>query len=412
MKKLSTLFLSFLLAFGLWYYVISVVSPGSEDTFYNIPVVLEGESALEDRGLMVTSVGKTNVTLKLSGNRSDLNEVNASNITIKANLATIYDPGEDIQLDYTITYPGTVANNAFVEESRIPGTITVSVEKRDYKDVPVVIDYVGAVADGFTTKNDEETLDYEAIRISGPRSVVSTIAQAKIEVTLTDQTETIDRSYKFTLCDADGEPVDSSFITVYQEEVHLRLPIQKVKTIPLKLNVIDGGGATRKTTSITIEPEQIRVCGSAAALDEIDEIVLGTIDLAEYEKETELSFNIDLQENITNMTGVTKATVKIEFPALGTRVFSIEDIKMLNVPEGMEAELTTQMIEVTMRGPSAKIAKLTAQDITVTVDFAGAEPGTINRKVQITVSPEFSDIGALGSYSVYATLRDNGTGDK
>lgn len=405
MRKLASILLSFLIAFSLWYYVISVVSPGSEETFYNIPVVLENESALEDRGLMITSIGSTSVTLKLSGNRSDLNKLNASNITIKANLATIYDPGESIQLDYTIAYPGTVANNAFVEESRTPSTVSISVEKRDYKDVPVVIDYAGAVPAGYTAKVDEETLDLEAVRISGPHSVVSTIEQARIEVDLTDQTETIDQSFKVTLCDADGEPVDASLITAYQNEVNLRLPILKVKSIPLKLNVIDGGGATEKTTSITIEPQAIRVCGTAAALEDLKEIVLGTVDLAEYEKEAELSFDINIPENVTNMTGVTKADVKIEFPQLSTRTIKISNIEMLNVPEGLEAELMTQQLDVTVRGPKDLIAKLTEADISVKVDLTGAEIGTINRKVQITLSDTFSQIGALGNnYSVYIQI--------
>ncbi len=407
MRKIASLLVSFLIAFSLWYYVISVVSPGSEETFYNIPVVLENESALEDRGLMITSIGSTSVTLKLSGNRSDLNKVNASNITIKANLATIYDAGDNIQLDFTIAYPGTVANNAFVEESRTPSTVSISVEKRDYKDVPVVINYAGAVPAGYTAKVDEETLDLEAVRISGPHSVVSTIAQACIEVDLTDQTETIDQSFKVTLCDADGEPVDASLITVYQNEVNLRLPILKVKSVPLKLNVIDGGGATEKTTSITLDPQVIRVCGSAAALEDLKEIVLGTVDLAEYEKETELTFDINIPENVTNMTGVTQANVKIEFPQLSTRTVKISNIEMLNVPEGLEAELMTQQLDVTVRGPKDLIAKLTEADISVKVDLTGAEIGTINRKVQITLGDGFSQIGALGSnYSVYVQISE------
>ena len=52
-SKLISVLLSVAMAFGLWYYVISVISPGSTDTFYDIPVVLVGETALEERGLMV-----------------------------------------------------------------------------------------------------------------------------------------------------------------------------------------------------------------------------------------------------------------------------------------------------------------------------------------------------------------------
>lgn len=407
-KRIGYFLLAVVLAFCLWYYVISVVSPGSEETFYNIPVILEGESALEDRGYMITSVGNTSVTLTLSGNRTDLNQLTSSNITIKANLASLYDPGQNIHLDYSVSYPGTVANNAFVVEGKNPAYITVSIEKRSYKDVPVNVVYSGTVAEGFTTKIDEEALDFETVRISGPASVVENIAQARIDVSLAGLTETIDQSYKFTLCDENSEPVDSELITVYQQEVRLTLPILQVKTLPLRVNVIDGAGATEKTTSITIEPKEIKVCGSAAALEDLDEIVLGTIELADYATAADIEFNIVLPDNITNMNNITEATVSLKFPALSTKTFTIDNIQMINIPEGLTVELTTQVLDVTLRGPSSEIASITAEDITVTVDFTGAEAGTSSRKVQITISTDFPGTGALGSYSVYATVMEEG----
>ena len=56
--------------------------------------------------------------------------------------------------------------------------------------------------------------------------------------------------------------------------------------------------------------------------------------------------------------------------------------------------------------PKVIISAMEADDIVVTVDFAGAEIGTVNRKVTITLSPEFSSCGALGNYSVYATVME------
>ena len=38
-NKILSGLLSLVIAFGLWLYVITYVSPGSEETYYNIPVV-------------------------------------------------------------------------------------------------------------------------------------------------------------------------------------------------------------------------------------------------------------------------------------------------------------------------------------------------------------------------------------
>lgn len=405
-NKILSVLLSVALAFGLWYYVITVISPNTTETFYDVPVVLVGETALEERGLMVTSVGNTTVDLTLTGNRSDLNQLSKDNIVLKANLNSIYDPGKNMRLEYTISYPGTVPNNAFVVESKIPDTITVTVEKRLSKDVPVNVVYTGTVAEGFTTDQDEQVLDYESIRISGPESVVSQITQAVIDVSLADRNESIVESYRYTLCNAEGEPVNSELITVSVEEVELTLPVRMVKTIPLVLNVIDGGGATEETASITIAPREIQICGSPAALEGLDELVLGTINLADYESDEDLLFDIKLPDSVTNMTGLKQAEVSIQFPELSTRTFTIEIIQVVNVPDGLEAELTTQVMEIVIRGPKDKIAAMTAEDITVTVDMTGVEIGTVSRKVTITFSNGYGTCGALGSYSVYATVRE------
>ena len=52
-KKILHALLALVVSFGLWLYVITVENPNSENTFYNIPVVLDNESVLNDRGLMI-----------------------------------------------------------------------------------------------------------------------------------------------------------------------------------------------------------------------------------------------------------------------------------------------------------------------------------------------------------------------
>lgn len=404
-NKILSALLSLILAFSLWYYVITVVSPGSTDTYYDIPVVLVGETAMEERGLMVTSVGNTTVDLTLSGNRSDLNQLTKDNITLKANLNSIYDPGTH-SLGYTISYPGTIANNAFVEESKIPGYITVTVEKRAYKDIPVNVQYEGAVAEGFADLTEEATMDNATIRISGPASVVDEITQAVIKVPLTDRTESVNEFFKITLCDKKRNPVNSELITVSVEEVELTLPIRMVKTIPLVVKVVNGGGATEATTSITIDPVVIEVHGTRAVLEDLDEIVLGTINLADYAKAEDIDFDIVLPEGVTNRTGYKQAKVSLRFPELATKTLSVENIQAINVPEGLEVELTTKVLEIMIRGPIEEMANISAADVQIVVDFTDAQAGSSSWKVQVSILSGYPNCGALGSYSIYATVAE------
>ena len=405
-NKLYSLALSIAIAFGLWLYVVTNVSQEAEQTFYNIPVVMEGESVLTDRNLMITSVSNQTIALTLSGSRSDLGKVNSSNITVKVDLSKIYEPGVNLALKPSITYPGDVASNAFVEESRSPSYIHINVDTRRTKEVPVVIHWTGTRSGDYIYDTENAVLDFTAITVSGPAEVADKIDHAQIQVDLTDQVESLSESFRYTLCDENGEPVDAHMIVTNVEEVRVDLKVQRIKEVLLMADVIYGGGATDQNTLVTVDPGMIRLSGSDAILEELgDTYTVATINLAELEKSQELKYGIALPEGVINQSGVTEALVAIRFSGLSVREFQLSEIRMVNVPEGMEAEIINSSLTVKVRGPASEISLLTAADITATVDFSAAEAGNATYKVKLQFGEAYSGVGALNTYSVPATVR-------
>ena len=65
-NKIVMILLSAVLAFSLWLYVITVVSPNSDNTYNGVSVVLQGEAVLEERGLMITTRQLPTVSLGLN----------------------------------------------------------------------------------------------------------------------------------------------------------------------------------------------------------------------------------------------------------------------------------------------------------------------------------------------------------
>lgn len=406
-NKLYSILLSVVVAFGLWLYVVSNVSQEDEDTFYNIPVVMEGEAVLADRNLMITSVSNQTVSLKLSGARSDLSKVNSSNITVKLDLSKIYEPGEKIGLSYSISYPGDVPSNAFVVESKNPTTIYFNVDTRRTKEVPVKIKWTGTRSSDYLYDTENAALDYPNITIHGPAAVADLIDHAYVEVDLTGQVESLSESYRYTLCDVNGDPVDAQQITTNVEQVRLDLKVQRIKEIRLVADVMYGGGATEANTTVTVEPETIRLTGSEAVLAELgDEITVCTVNLAELEKSQDLKYAISLPEGVTNQTGVSEAVVSIRFTGLSIREFVVENFQITNVPEGMEAEIINANLTVKVRGTSSEMSLLTAEDITVVVDFSAAEAGTATYKATILFGDAFPNVGAVKIYTVSATVQE------
>ena len=406
-RKIGSVVLSVACAFALWLYVITAVSPGSTDTYYNIPIVWEGESVLNERGLMVTAVSSNTVNLRLSGNRSDLSKVNSGNITIKADLSKIYEPGTQIPLTYTSpTFPGDVASNAFVIESKEPDSIYITVVKRVSKSVPVEVVWVGTTAEGFMIDRENKTLDHPEVTVTGPESVVNTIAKATITVDLDGRRESISESYNYTLCDEQGEPVDAKLITTDVEQVRLDVTIRAVKDLRLTYTLNPGGGANAENTTVKLSAETIRVSGSEAALENLgDTLSIGSINLADMTRDTTLTFGVALPEGITNLTGVNEVTAEVTFHGLATKEMTVAQIEAVNVPEGLEVELITEKLTVTLRGPTEQISKVTPEDVTAIADFTGAEVGTSTFKTSLRLAEGFENLGTLKTESVSAKIQ-------
>lgn len=405
--------LSVVIAFGLWVYVVTVVSPESEATFYNVPVILSNESVLSEKGLMIVTDSNPTITLRLSGNRSDLNSLKTSDITVIADLSNINEGGQQT-LDYDISYPGGFASNAFETLSRNPDRITVEIVEWSTKEVDIEVKYTGSVPTDYIDYRSSAEVEHEKVTITGPKSVIDQIDKAMIYVDLSDRTETFSQNYRYTLVDKTETPVDAAQVKTNVSEVSVSVKIQRVKEIKLQLDVTYGAGATADTTSILIDPQIIRVSGSEKLLENLEEnlingdtLVIGKVDLtAVTESKLERTYPISLPEGITNLTGVNEVKVTIEFPDMAINILDVSALEAVNLPEGLTAEFITQKIPVTLRGASAQIKSIQAEDIIVRVDFTGAELGFNNYQAVVTVSSEFDGVSVVGTYEVVANVKE------
>ena len=405
-NKLGSILLALTIAFGLWLYVVTNVRVEDERTYHDIPVAFEGEIALEERGLMITHGTDATLDLRLYGARTNLNKLTSSNIIVKVNLARIYDVGQ-VEVDYDISYPGDVPSNAFTELSKNPSTITLVVEERIKKEIPVHVAYTGSVDADYLCDVDNVALSQPFINVVGPASVINEIEQAVIDIDLNERTETIVDEFPYTLCNADGEPVDAGMVVADTAQIHLELAIRRLKELPVTYTLTEGGGASADSVTITLDTPVIRISGSDMLLETMNEINLGVINLANIKEDTQLSYPISLPEGVSNLSGVDEIHVDVALKGLTTREFTVEDIRVTGVPSGMEYELVTKRLTVVLRGPTALINKMTAKDLIVTADLSGKDVGTVMVNAGIdTIGDSYDAVGALGTSSVSVILKE------
>ncbi len=405
-SRIYSMILSIVAAFSLWLYVVSSVRQETDITFNNIPVVRAGEAVLMERNMMVTSISNTAVSVNLAGFRDDLNKIDSSNTAAVIDLSRIEEPGKDIPLTYTLSFPPDVSASALEPSEKVPATIFVDVDYRRTYEIPVEVVWVGSRSENYIYDTENYTLDNTTVSITGPATVADTIDHARIEIDLTERSESISESFRYTLCDAEGNPVDARLITTNVETVRLEAQIHRIREVKLVAEVIHGGGASPANTTVTLYPETIRVSGGDAVLEDLgDTYTVCTINMAEIERATnELKYTISLPDGVTNQTGVSDVTVTVKFHGLKTREFTVDQFRMQNVPEGMEAEIINASLTVKVRGPEEQIDSLRPADIAAVVDFSKAEAGTATYKATIVFTNNFPDVGALKTSSVSATV--------
>ena len=426
--------LSVLIAFGLWLYVVTVVNPEWEETFYNIPVALENEQILHDRGLMLVSDEDPKVTLRLSGNRADMIKLNSSNITIRADLSRIYSAGEQ-SINYSIVYPGDVPSNAFEIVSQTPQQITLQVVERKSKAVDVVLKLIGAEP-GYMALEEDVLLDYEKITISGPADVIDRIAVAEVTVDLTGQKATINQEFDYAFKDAEGNEITNKWVKATPQKINCTIKIQKVLDMTVAVDILEGAGLTAKdyeiiyynqetgeiiNTPIVISGSetQLAVAQSAGVFKDNKLVIAPAIDLAliagtQTDNGLEIVVSdLDIGELLTpyeliNHSGINVVKVVVKIPNTDAKIFQIKtfpitNIEQVNVPAGLKVNITTKTLNVTMRGPEYQVKWIKEADITVQVDFSNAVVGE-GKYTATVIFTRYNQSFVVGSYVVNATV--------
>ena len=404
-NKLLTALLCLIVSFGLWMYVITVVSPGSESTFADIPVEIKNINTLTERNLMILGDVTPTVTLRLAGNRSDLLKLSSQNITVQVDASKIIEAGL-AELSYTVSYPGNVPNNALTIQSRNPDYIVLEVVDWAEKPIPVeIIANKETVSPNYMA--DDPTSEVKQIKISGPADRVALIEKAVINIDLTDRTESIHENFTYTLCDKDGNPVDAKYVETDTQQIFVDLLIQRYKIIPLRVNIIPGGGATEKDVTVSFSPDEIMVYGSEAALEKLEYLEVGTLDLSLFTGDQSITFPIELPEGITHATGEgAKVTVDLSFGDLVIKKLSVTNIVLQNIPEGMVAKNHTGALEVTVRGPQELLGVLQASHLTAVADLKNVTPGAHKWPVTILSDKKFPVVGTIGSYQIAVAVSE------
>lgn len=406
-SKLFSLIVSILAAMCLWVYVMTVVNPDVDLTIGNIPVTFSGAEVLrEDHGLVITGDYQEFVSVHFYGKNADLKTLDQHKDELKAVIdVSRVRSTKGYTMTYDITLPSAVSASSITKMDKSPANITFTVERQIRKPVEVRGDFSNVrIAEGYML--DGTSFDFDSITIEGPESIVNTVDHAEVTIERSNVDKTITESVPFVLLDKDGAQVDSTQLTLSADAVEVTMKIVKYKVVPIEVQFTEGGGAKLADLDWDYEPKAITLSGDSTVLDGLNAIQLEPIDLSALPSNDEtVERAILIPNEAKNVSGEETVCVHVTIKGKQIKTLRTTNIVFVGVDEEkFKATSLSQQVQVTVRADAADVQRISANSIRIVADMSGyTQEGTYQVPVTVYVDG-FDTAGAIGQYSIAATL--------
>ena len=393
--------ISLLVAILFWVYVDNEQGNTITEDFSAIPIEFIGATdTLPNRDLMVAEVSTETVDLVLSGPRAAITNLKHDDIVLQVNLSSINSVGT-YPLNYELVSTNGVNRKDITIDRASVSTVTVKIIEMFEKTVPVDVDIIGQLPDGFIFMSDLLVVDPSSITVTGPEAQVDAVDKVQLMVDLTGAKETVSREFEYQLLDIDGNVLDRNSVTVSNKRVAVTAPLYINKTLELEVDLIESPGSMSENVNVSINPKTIEVAGEPSELAGKDSIVLGQLKLKDFLDDKTVLMEIKLPgDECINVSGVNSAEVTVTFQNLETRMFSVTNISAIGMKEGRTFSRVTNSVDVLVRGPEEDLAMMTGEEIRIVVDLESyTANGTHNVPANVLVDG-YPEVGAVGSYSV------------
>ncbi len=399
LNNLGLKILALAFAVLLWMVVININDPVGEKTFRDIKVDMTNTALLTDEGKTYEVLeGTDRVSVTVRASRSVLESITSEDITAAADFS---------ELSFTNTVPIRLSVDRYLENriQELKGSAEImklQVEDRVEKQLMIEMVQAGSPAKDFVVSRIAIT-DGNAMKISGPESLISQVKRAVVEADVEGLTDSITISEKIRLLDAEGKEINNNRISKSVGSASLAITILRKKEVPLSVSVRgEPAEGYEATGEISCAPETVTIAGRSSLVKEITEIVIPPEELDLTGASADVTKLVDVTRYLPDgislvngseeeFNGKAAVTVKIE-PLVETTVpIDRSRIVIQNVPEGYEAVLDQEeSVSVRIRGRQDELARVDRSSLTGTIDVAawmeGAEgDGTVEGSHQMRV---------------------------
>ncbi len=349
-QKIKKLFLdnwglkliSLLLAFLLWFIVISIDDPVKSKTLTNIKVNLINTEELEEKGMVWEILDGTDIlrTVSFDAPLSVREVIESSDIIAQADLSEI-TVADTVAIEFICPkYSGQVTN--------ISGNISnvkLQIESRVTKWIDIKPVLVGTLQEGCIIGNT--ILEQNRLEIAGPQSKISQVTEAIVEINVAGAGPgELSAKVDIHLLDAQGNEITYANVTKNTNAIMTTVEVHATEEIPVEYQYMGTPAEGYLETGVfEATPQTVRIAGTTNALNRINKIVVSKSEVDITGATGNLEQVIDLKNYLPNTVyfadssfdGKAYVTVYVEPIAEKKISLAKEKITIVNVPEGYTA---------------------------------------------------------------------------
>ena len=374
-RNLGLKLASLVLAFVLWFLVAQIYDPKDTVTFNNIQVRLINTELLDEEGKVYEVLDNSNlVRVTVTGPQSIVkSELRRSDIVAEADMSKLTDINT-----IAITYYCENVSNDSVEIKGNHDSVRLNVEDKTSKWIKLESNTIGEVASGYLIGN--VTLDQTNIEVTGPKSAISQVDHAGVDINVTDSTSSLSANVDIKLYDADDNELTLESVKKNVNSAHMMVEVLATKEVPVEIEYMgvpeDGYMATGEVESSV---PTVRIAGTASALVGISAITVPEERMNITGQSSDLVDIINLKEylpsnvRLANKSFDGKITATVYIEPIDTKDLTIpaDNISITGVPDGMEAEVTSTAEEynITVSGLTRDVSILRDSSVTGVLDL-------------------------------------------
>ena len=347
--------ISLIFAIILWSFVTNSTNPERKKTIYNVPVVLQGLEALEEKGFTLRDDFDSSVhtiDVQVNVKYSDYRLVNKGVVFASIDVSEIERDGVN-----SVNVVPTFSNLVNVSLDSIdPQVINVTVDKILTKEVPVVVNHSGELADGLVMREPKYN---KTVTVKGSSYYVERIHNAVLDV---DRTLLKDGTVISSVCKFVDK--DNNVIKFDGLRIDADFDVQTVKEVPINTSetAINTDKVKKGYQFVGLSSGKIKVCGHINDISQLTELTAAPIDLTGKDSSfTSAPLELLLPEGISVLDGQESPIAKVEIVQQKKTISIERSITVTGLKPGHTASLTSgdQTVRVENDGTANITASLT-----------------------------------------------------